>query len=123
MCALRGQIELGDYAGEAGLATNSIFLCPFCKKNDPSSGKHYSVPFLPATPWSPARTFEGLFELARRPSRALDLPRALLSELQRCKDTVRYIARDVPGQRTPSKTADSNLDRAFVENAHFYTCP
>ena len=56
--------------------------------NDPSSGKHYSLPFLPATPSSPSRTLEGLFELTRRPSRALDSPRALLPELQRYKDTV-----------------------------------
>ena len=32
---------------------------------------------------------EGLFELTRRPSRALHLPRALLPELQRIKETVR----------------------------------
>ena len=30
-----------------------------------------------------------LFELTRHPSRALDLPRALLPELQRYKDTIR----------------------------------
>ena len=29
--------------------------------NDPSSEKHYSLPFLPATPSSPSRTHEGLF--------------------------------------------------------------
>ena len=73
----------------------NFFLFPFCKKiidlpggqiNDPSSGKHYSLPFLPATPSSPSRTLEGLFELTRRPSRALDLSHALLLELQRYKD-------------------------------------
>ena len=48
--------------------------------NDPSSGKHCSLLFLPATPSSPSRTLEGLFELTRRPSRALDSPRGLLSE-------------------------------------------
>ena len=42
--------------------------------NDPSSGKHYSLPFLPATPSSRSQT--------------LDSPRALLLELQRYKDTV-----------------------------------
>ena len=67
--------------------------------NDPSSGKHYSLPFLPATPSSPSRTLEGLFELTRRPSLALDLPRPLLPELQRYKDTVRCAALgvEVPG--------------------------
>ena len=62
------------------LATNSIFSVSFCKKiiilpgaqiNDPSSGTHSSLPFLPATPSSLSRTLEGLFELTRRPSRAL----------------------------------------------------
>ena len=67
---------------ETGLATNSIFFCfLFVKKiidlpggqiNDPSSGKHYSLLFLPETPLSPSRTLERLFELTRRPSRALD---------------------------------------------------
>ena len=34
-----------------------------------------------ATPSSPSQTLEELFELTRRPSRALDSPRALLLEL------------------------------------------
>ena len=74
--------------------------------NDPSSGKHYSLPFLPATPSSPSRTLEGLFELTRRPSRALDSPRALLPELQRYKDTVRCAAlgAEVPGHRQQQLT-------------------
>ena len=38
---------------------------------DPSSGKYYSLPFLPATPSSLSGTLEGLFELTRRPSRVL----------------------------------------------------
>ena len=57
--------------------------------NDPSLGKHSSFLFLSATPSSPSRTLKGLFELTQRPSRALDLSRALLPELQRNKDTVR----------------------------------
>ena len=67
--------------------------------NDTSSGKHYSLSFPPAAPSSPSRTLEGLFELSRRPSRALDLPRALLPELQRIKDTVRCatLGAEVPG--------------------------
>ena len=67
--------------------------------NDPSSGKNYSLPFPPATPSSPSRTLEGLFELTRRPSRALDSPRELLPKLQRYKDTVRCAAlgTEVPG--------------------------
>ena len=66
-----------------------------------SWGKHYSLPFLSATLWSPSWTLEGLFELTRRPSRALDSPPALLPELQRYKDTVRCAALgvEVPGHR------------------------
>ena len=65
----------------------------------PHQGNTYSLPFLPATPSSPSRTLEGLFELTRRLSRALDSPRALLPELQRYKDTVRCVALgpEVPG--------------------------
>ena len=76
------------------------------KINDPSSGKHYSLPFLPATPSSLSRTLEGLFELTWRPSRALDLLHALLPELQRYKDTVRCAALgpEVPGHRQQQLT-------------------
>ena len=51
-----------------------------------------SLLFLPAILLSPSRTLEGLFELTWHPSRALDLPRALLLELQRYKDTARCAA-------------------------------
>ena len=70
------------------------------------NGKHYSLLFLPATPSSPSRTLEGLFEMTQRPSRGLDLPRALLSELQRYKDTVRCAAlgAEVPGHRQKQLT-------------------
>ena len=54
----------------------------------PLRGWYLSLPFLPATPSSPSRTLEGLFELAHRPSRAFDLPRALLPVLQRYQNTV-----------------------------------
>ena len=51
-------------------------------------------------------TLEGLFELTRRPSRALDSPRALLPELQRYKETVRSAAlgAEVPGHRQQQLT-------------------
>ena len=54
-----------------------------------------------ATPSSLTPTLEGLFELTRRPSRSLDSPRALLSELKRYKDTVRCgaLGAEVPGHR------------------------
>ena len=65
----------------------------------PLRGDYFSCPFFSATPSSLSRTLEGLFELKRRPSRALDSPRALLPELQRYKDTVRYgaLGAEVPG--------------------------
>ena len=60
---------------------------------------HFSLPFFPATPSSTSLTLERLFELARRPSRALDSPCALLPELQRYKDTVTCgaLGAEVPG--------------------------
>ena len=49
---------------------------------------------------------KGFFELTRRPSRALDSPRALLAELQRIKDIVRCAAlgAKVPGHRQDQPT-------------------
>ena len=75
------------------------------KIND-SLGKHYYRPFLLATPLSPSRTPEGLFELTQCPSRSLNSPHALLPELQRNKDTVRCVAicAKVPGHRQEQLT-------------------
>ena len=99
-----------------GLATISIFFCfLYVKKSliclegkimTPHWGKHFSLPFLPATPLSPSRTIEVLFELTRRPSRPLNSPRALLPELQRYEDTVRCAALDakVPGHNEEQLT-------------------
>ena len=62
-------------------------------------GKHHSLLFLSTTPSCPSRTLGGLFEITQPPSRALDLPRVLLLELQRYKDTIRCAAlgAEVPG--------------------------
>ena len=101
----------------AGLATNSIFS-PFLfvkthwfawRANQwPLIGETLfsSFPPIPATPSSPSRTLEGLFELTRCPSRALDSPRALLPELQRYKSTVRCgaLGAEVPGHRQQQLT-------------------
>ena len=64
------------------------------------------------------RWLERLFELTRRPSRALDLPRALLAELRRNKDQVYHARRG--GPRTELRTTGVNLDCAFVKNALVY---
>ena len=60
------------------------------------SWKNYYLLFFPPTYSSWSMTFDGL---TRRPSRALDSPRALLPELQRNKDAVRCAAlgTEVPG--------------------------
>ena len=88
--------------------------------NDPSLGKHYSLPFLPATPSSPSWTLEGLFELTRRPSWALDSPRALLPELQRSKDTVRsgVLGAEVSGHRQQQLTQTLIV---HLLKTHFFT--
>ena len=72
----------------------------------PHREEHYALLFLPATPSSLSGTLEGLFELTWRLSRALDLPRPLLPELQRYKDTVRCAAlgAKVPGHRRQQLT-------------------
>ena len=49
-----------------------------------------------ATPLSPSWTLEGLFELTHRPLKALNLPRALLLELQSIIDTA-TLGTEVPG--------------------------
>ena len=66
----------------------------------PFDGEILSFLFLPATPLSPSRTLEGLFELIWQTSRAFDWPGVLLLELQGNKDTVRCALLDaeVPGR-------------------------
>ena len=88
------------------LLVKKIIDLPGQQINDPSSGKRCSLLFLPANPLSPSRTLERLFELTRRPPRALNLPRALLPELQRCKDAVRCVelGSEVPGHRQEQLT-------------------
>ena len=83
----------------------------------------YSLPFLPATPSSPSRTLEGLFELTRRPSRALDSPGALLPELQRYKDSVRCSAlgAEVPGLGRSQQQLTQSLIVRLLKTHFFYT--
>ena len=65
--------KISSYPG--GVACNQIsggayilkiIDLPGGRVNDPLSGKRYSLPFVPATPSSPSRTLETLFELTRR---------------------------------------------------------
>ena len=64
---------------------------------------------LSAIPSSPSWTLEGLFELTRRPSRALDSPRALLPELQRYKETFRGAALGAEVPAYSQGTTEANL--------------
>ena len=45
------------------------------------------------------------------------MPRKLLPELQRNKDTARYAALGAEGSRTASRTTDANLESASIEIA------
>ena len=51
------------------------------------------------------------------PFKTLDLPRALLPDLQRSKDTDRCAALGAQRSQDSVKTADANLDCEFVEKA------
>ena len=77
-----------------GQIIEKIIDLPGGQINDPSSGKHYSLPFRPATPLSRSLT--------------LDSPRNLLSQLQIYKDQVRC-AQDI--------LKNANLGCAFAKNA------
>ena len=76
--------------------------------------------FLPATPSSPSRTLEGLFELTRCPSRALDSLLALLPELQRYKDTVKCAAL---GTEAPGHSQQQLTQTLIVRllKTHYFT--
>ena len=101
--------------------SEKIIDLPGGQINDPWLVKWFSVSFLPATPSSPSRTLEGLFELTRRPSRALDSPCALLLKLKRYRDMVRCAALDteVPGHHQEQLTQILH----FVQNPLSYTDP
>ena len=63
---------------------------------------------------------KGIFELTRRPSRAIDLPCALLLELQRNKDTngCAVLGAEVPGHRQEQLV--QTLIVRFLKT-HFFT--
>ena len=84
----------------------------------PHSGKQ----FLPATPSSLSWTLEDIFELTRRPSRALDWPCTLLPELQRIMDTVTY-AQGVEGPGHRQDRLSQTLIVTFVEKTLTFVIP
>ena len=67
-----------------------------------SFGKHFSLPFFPATPSSPCRTLGGL----------------LPPELQRIKDTIRCAL--LGGKRTLSRMTDANIDCGLLKMHLFF---
>ena len=91
-------------------------MTPCCEKRN-------SLPFLPATPLSPFQTCGGFFELSQCPSRNLNLPFALLPELQKTKAGHQVCCAMREGPRTLSKTSDADLDCAFEENALVFVDP
>ena len=64
---------------------------------------------------------EGLFELRRRPSRALNSPHAFLPELQRYKDTVRCVAvgANVPGHHRQEQLTQTLVVRLLKTHLVF----
>ena len=88
--------------------------------NDPSSGKNFSLPFLPATPLSLSWILEGLFELTQRPSRALDLPRTSIPELQIYKGTLSCV---LLGAEVPGHSQQQLTQTLIVRllKTHFFT--
>ena len=81
----KGSDELQRQLIAASLAINYYFSGYFLVKI-PCQGNTFLFCFSP--PSSPSGTLEGLFELTQRPSRALNLPRALLPELKINNDTI-----------------------------------
>ena len=84
-------LEKQELTSVTGLVTNSISFCFHFAKNlicleGKSTAPHWgntSLPFLPSTSsLLPSRSLEGLFVLTQGPPGALDLPNALLSELE-----------------------------------------
>ena len=77
----------------------------------PLLGKHYSLLFLPAAPSPPSRTLEGLFELTRRPSRALNLASCVASGTTEIQGHRQVCRARRGGPRTPPTTTDANIVR------------
>ena len=105
----REEQEIKKLEGQIG---KEIIDLPRGQINKPSLGKHYSPLFLSVTPSSPYLGI--LIWHCALSLRALNSPRVLHKEIQRIKDTARCTRRDGPTR--PSRTAEANLDSAFVKN-------
>ena len=64
------------------MVIDSYFFFAWGQSNEPSLGKHLSLPFLPVTPLSPFQTHKELFELTLCPSKALNTSPVIILELQ-----------------------------------------
>ena len=89
----------------------------------PSSGKHHSPSFLPATSSSLSRTLEGLFELTQCPSRVPHLASCVASGTTEIQRHCQMCRARRQGPRRQSRTNDANLDCLFVENALVFVVP
>ena len=113
-----------------GLATNSTsFLFPSCKNNCFALRANTKWPLVGETLFSsvpPSKSLVSIPDPCRafwtdtRPSRALDSPRALLTELQRYRDTVRWAGLGlnvrllkIRGTTNVQKTIISDIFRTF----------
>ena len=63
------------------------------------------------------------FELSQRPSRALNLPRALLPELQKKMDTLRHVALGVEVPGHCQNQLPQTLIVRLLKTHNFYTDP
>ena len=85
-----------------------FFLFPF-------SGKHYSLQFLPATPSSPSRTLEELFEADQTPFKGPRLASCVASGTSEIQGHRQVCRPRCGGPRTPSTTTDANLNCLYTD--------
>ena len=119
------------YWSFSGQATNSIFFVSFFvqkhwfawRSNQWSlvGRKHFYLPFLPVIPlslsWNPSRAFWA----DTAPFKSPQLASCAASGTKETQGHRHLCCARRRGPRTQSKTADTNLDCAFVESVLFYT--
>ena len=102
-----------------GLVTNSFCLINFVTKQIPLWGEYCSLLVLPPINSLVSVTYP--FELTQRPSWPSALSRALLPEIQRNKDPIRFVVQgtEVPGLR--QKQVTQTLMMCLIKQLHFLT--